>query len=319
MKILFITSTRVGDAILSTGLLDHLIAENPGAEITIACGPAAASLFGTVPGLERVIVLDKMAFSLHWTRLWALCIGRVWDLVVDLRKSPMYYVLAARKRLQLGRGKPGLHRIRQLAEVFGLGDSPPSPRLWLSPALEQKAATLIPDGTPVLAIGPTANWRAKTWRSEHFSELTERLTGPEGILPGGRVAIFGRDDERPTVLRLIQSLPVERRIDLVGHLDLIEAYACLQRCQFYVGNDSGLMHLAAAAGIPTLGLFGPTQKDLYAPWGEHCQVVSTAVPFKDIFPKDFDHKSSDSLMDSLSVEDAEAAARQLWDRRKQVT
>jgi len=316
MKILFITSTRVGDAILSTGLLDYLIAENPGADVTVACGPAAASLFGTVPGLERVIVLDKMAFSLHWLRLWALCIGRVWDLVVDLRKSPMYYLLAGRKRLQLGRGKPGRHRIRQLADVFGRGDNPPSPRLWLTPALERKAAGLIPDGAPVLAIGPTANWRAKTWRSEHFNELVERLTGPNGIMPGGRVAIFGRDDERPSVLRLIQSLPADRRIDLVGHLDLMDVYACLRRCQLYIGNDSGLMHLAAAAGIPTLGLFGPTQKELYAPWGDHCRVVSTAIPFKDIFPENFDHLASDSLMDSLSVDDVEAAARDMWEQRE---
>ena len=317
MKILFITSTRVGDAILSTGLLDHLIAENPGAEITVACGPAAASLFATVPGLERIIVLEKMVFSLHWLRLWALCIGRYWDHVIDLRRSPMFYVLAARRRSQLGRGKPGMHRIRQVAEVLGMGNNPPAPRLWLTPELEQKARDLIPDGTPVLAIGPTANWRAKTWRSEHFDELIGRLTGPKGILPGGRVAIFGRDDERPTVLRLIQSIPEQQRVDLVGHLDLIEAYACLSRCQLYIGNDSGLMHLAAASGIPTLGLFGPTQKELYAPWGDHCQVVSTKIPFKDIFPKDFDHVASDSLMDSLSVDDVEAAARQLWDKRDQ--
>jgi len=315
MKILFITSTRVGDAILSTGLLDHLIKQYPGASITVACGPAAASLFATVPGLERIIVLDKMAFSLHWLRLWVLCVFRIWDVVVDLRRSPMYYMLAASKRVQLGRGKQGVHRIRQLAHVLGMGDNPPSPHLWMTPALEQRAKDLIPDGTPVLAIGPTANWRAKTWRSEYFSELIERLTGPSGIMPGGRVVIFGRDDERPTVLRLIDSIPPAQRIDLVGHLDLIEAYACLRRCQLFVGNDSGLMHLAAASGTPTLGLFGPTPKEQYAPWGERCRVVSTAVPYEKIFPENFNHVTSDSLMDSLSVDDVERAARLLWDPR----
>lgn len=315
MKILFITSTRVGDAILSTGLLDHLIRENPGARITIACGPAAESLFDTVPGLERIIVLDKMVFSLHWLRLWALGIGRFWDIVVDLRKSPMYYLLAARKRVRLGRGKQGLHRVRQLAEVMGMGNAPPAPRLWLTEALERRAKELVPDGGPVLAIGPTANWRAKTWRSEHFNDLIERLTGPVGIMPNARVVIFGRDDERPTVLRLIESIPPERRIDLVGHLDLMEAYACLSRCQLFIGNDSGLMHLAAASNIPTLGLFGPTPKDLYAPWGDRSRVVSTTIPFEDIFPEKFDHVNSDSLMDSLAVDDVEAAAKALWDQR----
>ena len=56
MKVLFVTSTRIGDAILSTGLLEHLRAEHPDLEVTIACGPAAAPLFEALPGLRRIIV-----------------------------------------------------------------------------------------------------------------------------------------------------------------------------------------------------------------------------------------------------------------------
>ncbi len=314
MRILFITSTRVGDAILSTGLLDYLIAQNPGARVTVACGAAAAALFEGVPGLERIIILDKMIFSLHWLRLWVLCIGRFWGAVVDLRNSPMYYILPSRKRWRIGRTGAGLHRIRQLAAIFDLSDKPPAPKLWLSEETKTRAAGMIGVGPPVIAVGPTANWRAKTWRAEHFAELIERLTAPDGIIPGGRVAIFGRDDERPGALSLIDAVPSDRRIDLVGHLDLLEAFACLGCCDFYVGNDSGLMHLAAVSGIPTLGLFGPSPKELYAPWGEFCDVVSTSVSYEEIFPDDFDHRGSDTLMDSLSVDAAEQAARKLWKR-----
>ena len=133
-------------------------------------------------------------------------------------------------------------------------------------------------------------------------------------MPGGRIAIFGRDDERPMALRLIDEIPAGRCIDLVGKLDLLTAYACLGRCNFYVGNDSGLMHLAAASGIPTLGLFGPTQESLYAPWGDHTGVVRTSIPFEKIFPSNFDHRTSDSLMDSLTVDMAEGGARDPWFR-----
>jgi len=317
MRILFITSTRVGDAILSTGLLNHLLAEHPGARVSVACGAAAATLFESTPGLERIIVLDKMLFSLHWLRLWTLCLGRIWDVVIDLRNSPMYYVLPSRKRWRIGRTEAGLHRVKQLAAILDLADKPPAPKLWLSEIIMAKAKTLIGDGEPVIAIGPTANWRAKTWRAEHFAELIERLTAPDGIIPGGRVAIFGRDDERPGALSLIEAVPKSRRIDLVGHLDLLEAFACLKCCDFYVGNDSGLMHLAAVSGIPTLGLFGPSPKELYAPWGTYCDVVSTSVPYAEIFPQNFDHRGSDTLMDSLSVEAAEQAARNLWSRSQE--
>ncbi len=129
MRMLFITSTRVGDAILSTGLLDHLFGEHPEARVTIACGPAAAPLFEAVPNLERIIVLDKMLFSLHWPMLWSACAGRRWDDLVDLRNSPMFYLLRARRRWRIGRSRQPVHRLRQLAEVLGLSDRPPAPRL----------------------------------------------------------------------------------------------------------------------------------------------------------------------------------------------
>jgi len=314
MRILFISSTRVGDAILSTGLLDRLIRDHPGAAVTIACGPAAAPLFDAVPGLERVIVLDKMVFSLHWPRLLALTVGGRWDVLVDLRNSPMYFILPAKRRYRLQRSPEPEHRVKQLARSLNLEDAPPAPHLWVSEAAEATAGRLIPDGPPVLAVGPTANWRAKTWRAEHFAHLIERLTAPEGILPGARVAVLGRDDERPQALRLIEAIPEDRRLDLVGRLDLLEAFACLKRSAFYVGNDSGLMHLAAASGTPTLGLFGPSPETHYAPWGPTTGVASTEVPYAEIFPDDFDHRASDTLMDSLTVDTAERAAIELWSR-----
>ena len=313
MRILFVTSTRVGDAIISTGLLEHALRQYPGARVTVACGPAAAGLFDAVPNLDRVIVLDKMLFSFHWLRLWILTIGKMWDLIVDLRNAPVTYILLRKARRGMPRTGSDERRVERMARVLDL-DSPPAPHLWIGERDRALARQLIPDGGPVLAVGPTANWRAKTWRAEYFADLIERLTGANGILPGARVAIFGRDDERPMALRLIDSIPAERRIDLVGKLDLLTASACLARCAFYVGNDSGLMHLAAASGVPTLGLFGPTQEALYAPWGEHTGVVRTAIPFAEIFPKEFDHRNSDSLMDSLSVEMAEDGARALWQR-----
>ena len=77
------------------------------------------------------------------------------------------------------------------------------------------------------------------------------------------------------------------------------------------------MHLAAVSGIPTLGLFGPSPKELYAPWGQFCDVVTTSIPYEEIFSKNFDHRVSDTLMDSLSVDSVEKAAHRLWNRSKE--
>lgn len=316
MRLLFVTSTRIGDAVLSTGVLDTLIERNPGIRVTVACGPAAASLFEGVPGLDRIIRLDKMVGSLHWIYLWANAVGVVWDIMVDLRNAPVTYLLAAKKRYRLTRSRAGGHRIHTLAKVIGIEGEPPAPRIWLDDAHRRQAQRLIPDGPPVFAVGPTANWSAKQWRGQYFAELIRRLTGPDGILPGARVAVFGRDDERPMALPVLESVPPGRLIDLVGRIDLLTAYGCLERAAFYVGNDSGLMHLAAASGTPTLGLFGPSPVDQYAPWGAHCGTVQASIGYDNIFPEGFDHRNTGTLMDSLSVDAADAAARELWTRTR---
>ncbi|MBI3453631.1 MAG: glycosyltransferase family 9 protein, partial [Rhodospirillales bacterium] len=159
------------------------------------------------------------------------------------------------------------------------------------------------------------NWGAKMWRAERFAELAQRLTAPGGALAGGRVAVFGGADEREAAQPVIAAIPEARRIDLVGRTDLPVAGACLERCALYVGNDSGLMHIAAAAGAPTVGLFGPSPEWRYAPWGAHTSVVRTAESHAQLTGHaGFDHRVQDTLMDSISVETVENAARELLAR-----
>src|SRR5436305_10544597 len=98
MHILFVTATRIGDAVLSTGLLSHLIERYPQARLTVAAGPVAAPLFEAVPRLERLIVIRKERLRLHWLRLYAAVAARRWDLVLDLRGSALAWLLRAGER-----------------------------------------------------------------------------------------------------------------------------------------------------------------------------------------------------------------------------
>ena len=315
MAVLFITSTRIGDAVLSTGVLDHILLQYPGARVTIACGPAAAPLFAAVPGLDRVITLRKQRFAGHWLGLWAATVGTKWDVVVDLRGSAISWLLRAGKRLMLKPSAGLRHRVPHNADLFGLGDAPPPPKVWTLPSHLAAAALHIPAGPPVLAVGPTANWGGKQWPAERFAALVEGLTAADGILPRARVAVFGAASERAMAEPLLAAIPAERRIDLVGQLDLLTAHACLERCALYVGNDSGLMHLAAASGTPTLGLFGPSREQVYAPWGRHTAFLRTDLSYDEILAKPgYDYRKSDSHMDSLPVAKVQAAAEALWSR-----
>jgi len=318
MRILFITSTRIGDGVLSTGILGHLIDENPGARITVVCGPAAKGLFEGVPGLDEIITLEKKPYSLHWLKMWAKSIGKIWDVVVDLRNAPLSYLLFSKRQYHLGRAtKNNHHRVKALASVLGLEENPPKPRLWLRDGDTEQAAKLIPDGGPVLAIGPSANWIGKVWPAENFTALATRLVSDDGIIPGARIAVFAHESEREMAAPVIDALIADGRdvIDLVGKHHLLLVYACLKRCAFFVGNDSGLMHMAAAASIPAMGLFGPSREDHYAPWGSKCASVRTDLDYDAIFPSKDRLFKVGSLMGTLDVNKAEHAARNLWQNK----
>jgi lipopolysaccharide export system permease protein len=313
MKILFVTATRIGDAVLSTGLLAYLIGRYSGATITVAAGPLAAPLFEAVPGLKRIIVVDKKKFALHWAKLYLAVAASRWDLVVDLRGSALAYLLWAGERRTAAKGNAEEHRVKQLARLFAL-DPPPAPQLWLAPKHIAVAAILMPPEKPFLAIGPAANWRGKEWRAERFAELAKCLTSAQGPLPGARVAVLAALHERAQAQPVIDALPPGQAVDLVGRADLLTAGAVLRRAALFVGNDTGLMHIAAAAGAPTLGLFGPSRVSEYAPWGKRAETVATATPYLQLFRPGWNRFTTDSMMDSLSVEAAEQGARRLLAR-----
>lgn len=310
MKILFITSSRLGDAVLSTGLLDHMIRTYPGARITVACGPLATTIFEGVPGLERIIPLKKQKHNRHWIELWREVWPTRWDIVVDLRNSAVSRLIRAKSRyIFSSRVDQSLHKVQQNAAVMRLADVP-SPVLWPTQAQQQKASELVPSGGPVLGVGPTANWAGKTWPVERFIELVSALTADDGILPHARVAVFAAPGEEAAALQVLESVPEHRRIDVIAKADPGTVAAALARCDFYVGNDSGLMHCAAAAGVPTFGLFGPSWPHLYRPWGKRVAYASTPQNYDQLinFPG-FDSKTVGSLMTSLSVDDVLGSIR----------
>jgi len=122
-----------------------------------------------------------------------------------------------------------------------------------------------------VALAPTAHWTPKVWPAERFVALFRALAA--GPMPGAVPLVLAGPGaaERAMAAPVLAALP--EAIDLVGRLSLPEVAACLARAALFVGHDSGLMHLAAAAGAPTLGLFGPTPADEYAPAGRHSAVV----------------------------------------------
>lgn len=148
----------------------------------------------------------------------------------------------------------------------------PPPFLCFTDDEMQEAETLLQParskGQPIVAIHPGSGSEAKCWPPERFEALTRRLKGA-----GHAIAlILGPADER-LVERM--STVAEGIGAVIAHnLPLRLLAAVLSRCDAYVGNDSGVTHLAAATGIPTLAIFGPTDPAVWAPLGKNIRVIT---------------------------------------------
>ncbi len=296
MRILFLTATRIGDAVFTTGALEYLRRQHPEARFTIACGVPAAGIFAQFPALERLILIEKRTYDRHWLELWAKTVSQAWDLVVDLRGSGLSFLVRARRRAILtGRQHQG-HKIAQIATALGISP-PPLPTVWTSAEDQALAARLVPPGAPVIALGPTANWSGKIWPPERFVALFHALA--QGPLPQARPIVLAGPGPTEAAMAAPVLAALPEAIDLCGTLSLSQAAAVIARCALFIGNDSGLMHHAAATGAPTLGLYGPSRAAEYGPVGARAAAVSAGTA------------SETAPIAELSVAAALAAARTL--------
>lgn len=312
--ILFITATRIGDAVLSSGLIRRLSDEIPNARFTVVAGPLAAPLFRDLPNLDAIIPFEKSKSGGHWFWLWRQVRQRKWGLVVDLRGSAISRFLSTKRRAIHRKGGAPIHKVLEAARALRIEDEPANPFLYTSAETEAAAAELT-DGTgPILAIAPAANWVGKTWPLERFTQTAMRLLGPNGPMAGGRLMVLGGPEDQKLMQGFRDVVPRERVIDLVGRVDLLTAYACLKHARLFIGADSGTMHLAAAAGAPTLGLFGPSDETLYAPWGPNARVVRGPRTYEQIRGVDPKFEQALCHMMDLGVDQVAEAARALLAR-----
>lgn len=115
--------------------------------------------------------------------------------------------------------------------------------------------------------GSAPNFPAKRWPLAHFAALGRELIHEQRA----HILLFGGPDEQPILEKLHQNLGTSQSTFI--NTDLLTTAAIMQYCQFFVSNDSGLMHLAAASGVETFGLFGPSSEILTGPRGPHSHVI----------------------------------------------
>ncbi len=151
--------------------------------------------------------------------------------------------------------------------------------LWTTAADEQFAQELfersgLSVARLVVAFAPGAAWPFRRWPADRFVDLGRWLQEEYGA----SILIFAARNERNLASRIEKELSRGQTIDLAGGTTIRQMGAILRRCRLFVGNDSGPMHVAVAAGVPVVGLFGPGEYERFRPWGPDHDVIRLAFP-----------------------------------------
>jgi heptosyltransferase-2 len=324
-RVLVRSPNWLGDAVMSLPVLHGLGELFPQAEISVLAVSRVAPLFLHHPGVARVITLPRGRQK--WRRLWVL--RNNFDLALALPNSlesalglwltatPVRagYNADARGPF-LTRAVSGREKLRGLHQVYyywgvlrALGPLPPltSPALYLDPGEEAWAAGLMAGASghpgPRVGLAPGAAYGpAKRWPPERFASLASELYQETGA----QIVLLGGPEDRPAAAQVKKelSLPV---LDLVGHTDLRQALAVLGQLKVLVTNDSGLMHAAAAMGVPLVAIFGSTDPEATGPFTPRATVLRHSLPcspcFKRTCPEDY------PCLAAVTVAEAAAAAR----------
>ena len=271
-RLLVVTLSNIGDVVLTTPLFEALATAYPNTLIDIVADTRSAALLTPAPYAGEVFLYHKRAGWRARGLLLRALRRRSYRVIVDLRGPILGYLLRADTRLRKPYSRsPGSHAVQEhfaaLAPLLP-GVSPPPCRLYLSTHSTDAAAKLLTalPGRQWLALAPGANWPGKKWPRNHYRSLLE-LAAPffDGAI------LLGSAQETDDLAALADlALPT---LATAGITDLGTAAALLAQARAFVGNDSGLGHIAAAMGTPSLTVFGPGDPTRYRPWGRHAHIV----------------------------------------------
>ena len=273
-RLLFVTLSNIGDLVMTTPLLEALHLSYPEHLIDVVADARSAELLRPCPYLGRLIYRDKKA---GWRGSWALVQTlreQHYDVAVDLRTAFLtLFIRCAQRGIKRRGSAAGAHAVQHhftaLRPILGPHVDIPPARLWLDEAAASAARELLSDlpGGRRLVVAPGANWPGKIWPIEHYAALIEMLRRViDSVIVVGSKADYALGER-------LRASAGQRLVNLAGSTTLLEAAACMAGAHAFVGNDSGLGHMAAALNVPTLTVFGPGQPARYRPWGAAATVL----------------------------------------------
>jgi ADP-heptose:LPS heptosyltransferase len=274
-RILVVSLTNIGDAVLTCPVIDILRSDFPTAKMDVAVGPKAIPLFADNPNF-RVKVFDKRAL-LKDKISWFLDLWRQhYDCVVDLRRTmlteflrPAYATPALSPNSFKGHKKES--HLNRLREVYDFDSSLRKPCAVVTTGEDEqffeKEVSAPLEGKNFTVIAPGAADSAKRWHPKGFAAVADYLSSQ-----GERIVFVG-DAQDAVIVEDIQKRMQAPALSLAGKITLRQLAYVLKKCSWALTHDSGVMHLSSYLNAPLVVLWGPTSLEKYAPWGGKSVVV----------------------------------------------
>lgn len=275
-RALVIRGGALGDFLLTLPFLHALREAAPAARLELLAYPGIAALAGQSGTVDAVRSIEYGPLAGFFTRGTVLDPGLrdyfgSFDLVVSYLYDPDGILAenlraAGVRRLITGPHRPGAgaHAIDQLAEPLtelGLPLAGRAARLPVGPVATRRPATL--------AMHPGSGSGSKNWPAEHWLQLAGLLLDADANL---HLAVVGGEADGEA-LRVLRPLAAHPRVAFWENLALTDLAGRLAAVGVYAGHDTGISHLAAVVGVPSLLLFGPTEPGTWAPPHEHVRIL----------------------------------------------
>jgi heptosyltransferase-2 len=279
----------LGDAVMAIPAMAALRSALPDASLVLAAGGAVAPLFQeTTPvSPDRILTVDRRSEAAVLREAQADAIVLLTNSFrtawvarqAGIRERCGYRAHGRSLLLTRAVKRPGrLHQSEyylSLVRALGVPADPIVPRIAVTPATRDRvdglfASAGLDRARPIVGMAPGAAYgHAKRWPPQRVAELAARLTAH-----GAAVVLVGAAGDRDAGREIESNLPPGARVtDLIGRTDLRLFAGVLAACHAFVSNDSGAMHLAAAAGVPVAAIFGPTDERVTAPLGDHDVII----------------------------------------------
>ena len=294
MKILVISSNLIGDTILSTGVIRFFNKQNPDAKFTFVIGPSAKPIFKNFKSVEKIITVSKKKFNMHWLEIIYNCSGKKWDVIIDFRSSLISYLLSHKKKF-IFKKKSNINHIQQLSNYFSFDCS----ELFIETSKEEEQIVKknISDNFNYFVIFPGGNWKPKIWSVENYNALLKKILSQNNNI---KFILVGSNPEQKIYYNEItKNIDSKYILNLFGS-SLTQTAAYMKKSKIFIGNDSGLSHIASASNLKSIVLFGPTNDKIYGPFQKNSYVVRTNESY-DYF-KDIKIDQTKSYMGSITVE-----------------